>query len=95
MSWCTSGVGLQVLPFIDNSHLGSNLCFQFFVTTLAILRTNIIFIIKVFTNSQCFVQAHLFLTSEVNLRLVSKLKKSFSKDPRSVIISLKQVINRK
>ena len=24
MSWCTSGVGLQVLPFIDNRHLGSN-----------------------------------------------------------------------
>jgi len=23
MSWCTSGVGLQVLPFIDNRHLGS------------------------------------------------------------------------
>ena len=28
MSWCTSGVGLQVLPFIDNSHLGSILRFQ-------------------------------------------------------------------
>jgi len=28
MSWCTSGVGLQVLPFIDNSHLGSILHFQ-------------------------------------------------------------------
>jgi len=28
MSWCTIGVGLQVLPFIDNSHLGSILCFQ-------------------------------------------------------------------
>jgi len=30
MSWCTSGVGLQVLPFIDNSHLGSILFFQWF-----------------------------------------------------------------
>jgi len=28
MSWCTSGVGLQVLPFIDNSHLGSIHRFQ-------------------------------------------------------------------
>ena len=23
MYWCTSGVGLQVLPFIDDSHMGS------------------------------------------------------------------------
>jgi len=23
MYWCTSGVGLQSLPFIDNNHLGS------------------------------------------------------------------------
>jgi len=23
MYWCTSGVGLQVLPVIDNSHLGA------------------------------------------------------------------------
>jgi len=23
LAWCTSGVGLQVLPFIDNSVLGS------------------------------------------------------------------------
>jgi len=30
MSWCTSGVGLQVLPFIDNSHLWSILRFQWF-----------------------------------------------------------------
>ena len=30
MSWCTSGIGLQVLPFIDNSHLGSILHFQGF-----------------------------------------------------------------
>ena len=30
MSWCTSGVGLQVLPCIDNSHLGSIHRFQRF-----------------------------------------------------------------
>ena len=30
ISWCTSSVGLQVLPFIDNCHLGSILCFQRF-----------------------------------------------------------------
>ena len=24
MSWCTGGVGLQVLPFIDNRHLGGH-----------------------------------------------------------------------
>ena len=30
MSWCTSGVGLQVLPFIDISHLWSILRFQRF-----------------------------------------------------------------
>ena len=30
MSWCTSGVGLQVLPFIDNNRLGSILHFQLF-----------------------------------------------------------------
>ena len=28
MSWCTSGVWLQDLPFIDNRHLGSIPCFQ-------------------------------------------------------------------
>jgi len=30
MSWCTSGVGLQDLPFIDNSHLVSIPRFQRF-----------------------------------------------------------------
>jgi len=30
MPWCTSGVGLQVLPFINNSHLGSIPRFQRF-----------------------------------------------------------------
>jgi len=30
MSWCTSGVGLQVLPVIDNRHLGSIHHFQRF-----------------------------------------------------------------
>ena len=30
MSWCTSGVVLQVLPFIDNNHLGSTLRFHRF-----------------------------------------------------------------
>ena len=29
MSWCTSGVGLQVLPFIDKRHLGSNFLQRF------------------------------------------------------------------
>jgi len=28
MSFCTSGVGFQVLPLIDNMHLGSILSFQ-------------------------------------------------------------------
>jgi len=30
MSCCTSDVGLQVLPFINHTHLGSILCFQRF-----------------------------------------------------------------
>ena len=30
MSWCTSGVWLQVLPFIDHRHLGSIPHFQWF-----------------------------------------------------------------
>ena len=30
VSWCTSGVGLQVLPFIDNRHLGIIPRFQWF-----------------------------------------------------------------
>ena len=30
MAWCTSGVELQVLPFIDNRHLWSILPFQRF-----------------------------------------------------------------
>ena len=30
MSWCTSGVKLQVLPFIDDRYLGSMLRFQRF-----------------------------------------------------------------
>jgi len=28
MSWYTSDVGLQRLPFIDNRHLGSIYCYQ-------------------------------------------------------------------
>jgi len=28
MSWCTNGDGLQVLPFMDNRHLGSIPHFQ-------------------------------------------------------------------
>jgi len=34
MSWCTSGVGLQGLPFIDNSHWWSILHFQRFLFCL-------------------------------------------------------------
>jgi len=30
MSWCTSGVGLKVLPFTDKRHLGSIHRFQRF-----------------------------------------------------------------
>jgi len=30
MNWCTSGVGLQYLPFIDNRHLESIPRFQRF-----------------------------------------------------------------
>jgi len=38
ISWCTSGVGLQVLPFIDNTHLGSIPRFQRFSCHFRALR---------------------------------------------------------
>ena len=38
MSWCTSGVGLQVLPFIENCHLGS---FHRFSCLLIVVKLNI------------------------------------------------------
>ena len=37
MSWCTSGVELQVRLFIDNSHLGSILRFQRFPCCMKVI----------------------------------------------------------
>ena len=42
MSWCTSSVGLQVLPFIDNRHLGGGGVFNassYFLVTKLLLQT--------------------------------------------------------
>jgi len=40
MSWCTCGVGLQDLPFIDNSRLGSILRFQRFYCLIWFLKNS-------------------------------------------------------
>jgi len=44
MSWCTSGVGLQVLPFIDKRHLGSIHRFQWFACFDVLIYNSIVFL---------------------------------------------------
>jgi len=41
MPWCTSGVGLQVLPFVGSRHLGEHLSFPAIIVSKLVSSDNV------------------------------------------------------
>jgi len=60
MSWCTSGVGLQDLPFIDNRHLESIPCFQLLPCYSSTIHIFILLLIKVAVKKMAYFVVSVF-----------------------------------